>query len=839
MGFPLDCVQIFDPMGFISPTTLHAKCILRQTWLLQIYKFDPLPEKVKSAWDEWINELPLIESLIIPRSLITSFEPPNSVQMHLFSDASEAGILTQARKNGNITVSFVCSKARVAPLRYLTVPRLELQAALISSRLGSTLQNELRIKVTSTYYWTDSQTVLHWLNSSGKRYSSKSSCGGYGNYECDPVVCYVPTRENFADDCSRGLSPSKISLHERWFAGPAFLFEEESAWPKWPQLSVKQAEVEELHLKWAGYTSISQRPLNELIYKERNLKRMCRVVAYTIRFLNNCSSDLQKRRVGPLNVEEIDRALRACVSVAQHEGFEEEVACLLLNKPLKTQSNLLPLSPFIDNSGLMRVQGRIDKADIPYEARHPIILPPKHPLTKTIIEDMHRTLRHGSVDLILCELRQRYWLPKYRQRVKSVVYECVYCKKWRSKPSTPFMAQLPTERLQAFQPPFSCVGIDYFGPLTVLVRRSHEKRYGCLFTCMSTRAVHLEISSLITSFEPPNSVQMHLFSDASEAGILTQARKNGNITVSFVCSKARVAPLRYLTVPRLELQAALISSRLGSTLQNELRIKVTSTYYWTDSQTVLHWLNSSGKRYSSKSSCGGYGNYECDPVVCYVPTRENFADDCSRGLSPSKISLHERWFAGPAFLFEEESAWPKWPQLSVKQAEVEELHLKWAGYTSISQRPLNELIYKERNLKRMCRVVAYTIRFLNNCSSDLQKRRVGPLNVEEIDRALRACVSVAQHEGFEEEVACLLLNKPLKTQSNLLPLSPFIDNSGLMRVQGRIDKADIPYEARHPIILPPKHPLTKTIIEDMHRTLRHGSVDLILCELRQHYWLPK
>ncbi|KFD54677.1 hypothetical protein M513_04377 [Trichuris suis] len=204
--------------------------------------------------------------------------------------------------------------------------------------------------------------------------------------------------------------------------------------------------------------------------------------------------EAMKEEMESLREHNVDRALRACVSVAQHEGFEEEVACLLSNKSLKTQSNLLPLSPFIDNSGLMRVQGRVDKADIPYEARHPITLPPKHPLTKTIIEDMHRTLRHGSADLIRCELRQRYWLPKYRQRVKSVVYECVYCKKWRSKPSTPFMAQLPTERLQAFQPPFSCVGIDYFGPLTVLVRRSHEKRYGCLFTCMSTRAVHLEIS---------------------------------------------------------------------------------------------------------------------------------------------------------------------------------------------------------------------------------------------------------------------------------------------------------------------------------------------------------
>uniref|UniRef100_A0A5S6Q1B8 Integrase catalytic domain-containing protein n=1 Tax=Trichuris muris TaxID=70415 RepID=A0A5S6Q1B8_TRIMR len=142
----------------------------------------------------------------------------------------------------------------------------------------------------------------------------------------------------------------------------------------------------------------------------------------------------------------------------------------------------------------MRVQGRIDSADLPYDTRHPLILPRKHPLTDMIIDETHRRLHHGSVELTVCELRQRYWIPKCRQTTKKVIYQCWYCKKWRGKPSVPMMAPLPTVRLQAFQPPFTCVGVDYFGPIFVLVRRSHEKRYGCIFTYLTTRAVHLEMS---------------------------------------------------------------------------------------------------------------------------------------------------------------------------------------------------------------------------------------------------------------------------------------------------------------------------------------------------------
>uniref|UniRef100_A0A5S6QB28 Integrase zinc-binding domain-containing protein n=1 Tax=Trichuris muris TaxID=70415 RepID=A0A5S6QB28_TRIMR len=96
----------------------------------------------------------------------------------------------------------------------------------------------------------------------------------------------------------------------------------------------------------------------------------------------------------------------------------------------------------------MRAQGRIERAELPYDARHPFILPRRHHLTDVTIEEMRRTIHHSSVEQTICELRQRYWIPR----------------KWHSRPSVTFMAPLPTARLQACQPPFSCVGSTILSP---------------------------------------------------------------------------------------------------------------------------------------------------------------------------------------------------------------------------------------------------------------------------------------------------------------------------------------------------------------------------------------
>ncbi|KFD48209.1 hypothetical protein M513_10923 [Trichuris suis] len=280
----------------------------------------------------------------------------------------------------------------------------------------------------------------------------------------------------------------------RWFKGPTFLYQQQGYWPRRPQRPVNKDEVEELPIKWAGHIHQIRGPLNDLIQRQGNLHRTRRVIANIIRFIRNCRSPRHERKNGYFSVAEVNEAFIVCVNLTQRESYEVEISCLSSKKPLKVQSKILTLSPFLIEKGSVRTQGRLERAELPYEVKHPLILPSKHTLTNMVITEARERLHHGSVELTLCEIRQRFWIPKCRQSVKGVIHGCSLCKRLRSKIYTPFMAPLPTARLQPFQPPFSCVGIDYFGPVNDTIRRSQEKRHGCLFTCLSTRAVHIEIA---------------------------------------------------------------------------------------------------------------------------------------------------------------------------------------------------------------------------------------------------------------------------------------------------------------------------------------------------------
>ena len=142
----------------------------------------------------------------------------------------------------------------------------------------------------------------------------------------------------------------------------------------------------------------------------------------------------------------------------------------------------------------MRVRGRLKHAPIPYQAKHPAILPKKHDIVPLILLHLHQRLNHSGVEHILAELRQRYWIPKVRSNLKKIAKSCHVCRKHNAKPDPPLMASLPQSRLQAFTPPFYNTGVDYFGTLLVKERRSTAKRYSCLFTCLVTRTVHLEVA---------------------------------------------------------------------------------------------------------------------------------------------------------------------------------------------------------------------------------------------------------------------------------------------------------------------------------------------------------
>ncbi|XP_072028357.1 uncharacterized protein [Amphiura filiformis] len=177
----------------------------------------------------------------------------------------------------------------------------------------------------------------------------------------------------------------------------------------------------------------------------------------------------------------------------------EEFSALQRNQQISKTSNLCNLNPILCN-GLLKVGGRLHNACITEAAKHPLILPKHHHVGDLIIRHIHQQCNHQERNHTLAELRQRYWVINAATAVKNLVKKCIICRNQNARAGNQMMADLAPSRVKSEDPPFSYTGMDYFGPFEVKQARRCRKRYGVIFTCMSTRAVHLEIAeSLDTS----------------------------------------------------------------------------------------------------------------------------------------------------------------------------------------------------------------------------------------------------------------------------------------------------------------------------------------------------
>ena len=169
-----EVASVFDPLGFLSPVVMTAKILLQDIWRSGADWDDPLPPTLLEIWTAWAKELSSIASIKIPRCFRLR-EKPISFEIHVCSDASELGFgacvyLRAEYPNGDFRLNLLLAKARVAPLRQLSIPRLELQGAVLGVRLCDSAIKELGPIATQVIYWCDSQTVLQWIHSKSCKY---------------------------------------------------------------------------------------------------------------------------------------------------------------------------------------------------------------------------------------------------------------------------------------------------------------------------------------------------------------------------------------------------------------------------------------------------------------------------------------------------------------------------------------------------------------------------------------------------------------------------------------------------------------------------------------------
>ncbi|XP_055614497.1 uncharacterized protein LOC129760849 [Uranotaenia lowii] len=224
----------------------------------------------------------------------------------------------------------------------------------------------------------------------------------------------------------------------------------------------------------------------------------------------HCHINGQAPPHGTLTQEQLAKAEITILRWVQTEVYQRELTILQDMKKgnavargrsgINKNSKLFKLSPFVDEHGVIRLESRIVAASYAaFDTRYPIILPKEHHVTQLLVEAMHKRYLHANGESVVNEIRQRFHIPNLRSVVRKVTKSCRVCKIRKAKPIVPRMAPLPTARLQAFVKPFTYIGLDYFGPMNVRIGRSLVKRWVALFTCLTIRAVHLEVVHSLTT----------------------------------------------------------------------------------------------------------------------------------------------------------------------------------------------------------------------------------------------------------------------------------------------------------------------------------------------------
>lgn len=489
--------KVYDPLGMLSPYLITAKVLLQMLCRLNLSWDQPLEEDFIGLWNRWVADLRILKEFKVPRCIKSNAH--SELELVGFCDASKdayaAVVYLRCTTKTSITSNFILAKSRVAPMKQLTIPRLELLGAVLLARMISLLMEILsNWKFTNVIHYTDSMNVLGWIQSEKKwnRYITK---------RLDEILklssklkwYHCKGEENPADYPTRGMTMDQLCNSTEWLHGPQWLSTanfspERNNTQIVPSHECLKEEIKQVHT----HVVIEEAGLNKLIKLDdySNLGRLYRVTAYVYLFIKQS----QKKEVSLIDMKRLAETK------------------WIINQQMKHNRNLVPylkgdvatrpiniakqLDLFLDDKGIMRCSGRFKYANLCYRLKYPIFMPRESHLTTLIIRDRHRRVKHAGVKTTLAEVREDYWIPRGRRFIQTIIRNCVICRRLTAKPfPAPGPPPLPKIRLSEM-PPFTNTGVDFAGPVYCRERgrgKKPYKSYISLYTCASARAIQLEL----------------------------------------------------------------------------------------------------------------------------------------------------------------------------------------------------------------------------------------------------------------------------------------------------------------------------------------------------------
>ena len=534
--------RIFDPLGLIAPFTLAAKLLFQRCWAAQLEWDEPLPADINAEWLQWCSQVEALKGIKLPRLVRTPGSPP---RLAVFADASAFayGVCVYIVSEGAASLLF--AKTRVAPVKQkLTVARLELLAALIAARVAEYVANAFtRFRFSRIDYFTDSLITLWrirngeqgykiWVANRVKEILERSSADSW---------YYVPGQLNPADVASRSCGVEDLINNTLWWSGPNFILKDRSCWPEHKTLSPKEAEEQneedgkEREKEKAIVNVVNDNdvnipdPLETIFEVTSSWPKVIRLTCYWLRFLAFLLPSRRKslrcldkvsNDTKTLTVNDQRAALGAWIRRAQVAGFGNEYDDMGNgNFVLKKKSFLQQLAVYYGPDKFIRSVSRLSDSELlPFETREPILLPKHNKIVERVVLHMHVMSGHTASGQTLYQVQRMYRLVGGKQEVSRIIHLCRKRRCVKPVPLEQRLAPLPTFRTDGYAP-WVNIAIDYFGPFEVrhdcdwkknsdldyvpgrkvkkVLKKAcpHpdiSKAWGIIFTCLQTRAIHLE-----------------------------------------------------------------------------------------------------------------------------------------------------------------------------------------------------------------------------------------------------------------------------------------------------------------------------------------------------------
>ncbi|KAK7571949.1 hypothetical protein V9T40_014421 [Parthenolecanium corni] len=494
-----EMATVYDPLRWVSPVILIARLFVRKIWRLDYTWEKALADELAEEWRTIRSQLNQVSSIALMRPYgFGGLENAERIELHTFCDASAEAyglaVYLCIEERGQTWTGLVASKTRLAPNTKLSIPRLELLAAVTACRYLRYVEQALELKEDTTkYLWGDSRCVIAWTKSKKilPAFVDKSvkiiKEAGLTEFR------YVPTGENPADAASRGASIDELKRID-WWRGPVWLADS-SKWPDQKndceQKTVMDQFAAEHEEEVKKDVNVAQSEGAPFGLNPNDFETMGALLRRTAYLLRAAGRFLRGRgtlpELGPLDYQ---RARIIWLRWDQQRFYEPA------NRNKTNVSYLKNLRVSEDENGIMRCHTRLRRAQNEIE---PILLVKRSTLTRLLILSFHLMNRHVGTAHTLAALRRQYWLPHGRREVFTVIKEhCHTCRRYEAKPyQTPEMAPLPEFRVSRTETPFTNIGVDVFGPFRVRVGDNRDspvvKKWVIIFTCLVVRAVHLEV----------------------------------------------------------------------------------------------------------------------------------------------------------------------------------------------------------------------------------------------------------------------------------------------------------------------------------------------------------